>query len=499
MTAQGFLRGGVPAGVHGDALAPLRGGDLAAQVVDLVGSAAPSSEAEVLVEQADQGLTRFANSFIHQNVASTITTTRLRLHTDGRTAVGTTTMTTRDGLTALMERTIAAARLCPPDQLWPGLAPPAVLGPAVGIDPQTAYAEPGTRAERVRAFVASAGGLETAGYCATNRRAVWFANSAGQVASAETAEAAMDGIARLDGSDGVARLAARRLAAIDGGHLGHRAAAKARAGVAAVELPPGRYEVVLEPTAVLDLLELMALHGFNGKAVTEGRSFVELGSQQFDPAISLVDDPVEAGGAALPFDVEGTPRRRLVLVDAGVSTALAHDRRSAAKEGIASTGHAGPASSFWGATPTSLHLLPEGARATAGPTVPDSGIAESGVPDSGVPDDGPAADSAVAGLVAQVRRGLLVTDNWYTRVLDPRTLVVTGLTRNGVWLIEDGRITAPVQNLRFTQSYPAALAPGAVLGVGRQSVSLPISWEAMTFRAPALRLAAWNFTGNASG
>ena len=104
----------------------------------------------------------------------------------------------------------------------------------------------------------------------------------------------------------------------------------------------------------------------------------------------------------------------------------------------------------------------------------------------------------MAALVAGVERGLLVTDFWYTRVLDPRTLVVTGLTRNGVWLVEDGEVTAPVRNLRFTQSYPQALGPGAVLGVGTHA------WRCRTvggvrFAAPALRLASWNFTGSASG
>ena len=80
-----------------------------------------------------------------------------------------------------------------------------------------------------------------------------------------------------------------------------------------------------------------------------------------------------------------------------------------------------------------------------------------------------------------------------------KTLVVTGLTRNGVWLIEDGAVTAPVQNFRFTQSYPQALAPGAVLGVGTHSVAIPSSWDPMAYHAPALRLASWNLTGNPSG
>jgi predicted Zn-dependent protease len=101
--------------------------------------------------------------------------------------------------------------------------------------------------------------------------------------------------------------------------------------------------------------------------------------------------------------------------------------------------------------------------------------------------------------VARVERGVLVTDHWYTRVLDPKSLVVTGLTRNGVWLIEHGELTRPVRNFRFTQSYPQALAPGAVLGTGTHATALPGEWAASGYSAPALHLASWHFSGGASG
>jgi predicted Zn-dependent protease len=105
----------------------------------------------------------------------------------------------------------------------------------------------------------------------------------------------------------------------------------------------------------------------------------------------------------------------------------------------------------------------------------------------------------VGALVSGVERGLLVTDLWYTRVLDPKSLVVTGLTRNGVWLVENGVPTAPVSNFRFTQSYPQALAPGAVLGVGDTATMIPSIWGSSWWTVRALRLASWNFTGGASG
>jgi predicted Zn-dependent protease len=468
--------------------------DVASQVLDAVRRVAgPDAEAEVCVDGVAQSLTRFANSFIHQNVTDSVGSVRLRLHLDGRTAAGSSTVTDPDGLSALVDRVVAAARLCPPDPQWAGLAPPAPVGADPTLDEATASASPDERAARVRAFVDAGGGLDTAGYCTTALLSSAFANSAGQAVSSRAALAAMDGIVRGGGgrADGVARLASARLGDIDGATLGARAAAKARASADAVELPPGRYEVVLEPTAALDLLLTMTAYGFNGKAVNEGYSFISLGEEQFDPAISIVDDYAAAGAVGgLPFDAEGTPRGRVVIVDAGRSVGLAHDRRTAAVATAAgrpasSTGHALAGGSAFGAIPRSLALLPS---ATGGdPLAVPSEV------------DGPVADSDVAALVSHVERGLLVTDLWYTRVLDPRALTVTGLTRNGVWLIEDGKVTTPVQNMRFTQSYPQALAPGAVLGVGTHAVSLPMEFDLLSYRVPALRLASWNCTGGASG
>ncbi len=103
-------------------------------------------------------------------------------------------------------------------------------------------------------------------------------------------------------------------------------------------------------------------------------------------------------------------------------------------------------------------------------------------------------------LVAAVERGLLVTDFWYTRILDPRTMVVTGLTRNGVWLVEDGRVVRPVTNLRFTQSYLDALGPGAVKGVGSDATLIGgATFGFGAYVVPSLHLAGWSFTGGAQG
>ncbi|MEU6075618.1 metallopeptidase TldD-related protein [Micromonospora sp. NPDC047074] len=471
--------------------------DIAGQVVELARRlGGPDAQAEAVVTRADLALTRFANSFVHQNVAESGVRVRLRLHVGGRTATGGGSVVTPDGLRALVERTLAAARLCPPDPAWPGLTAPTPTPAAPAVDEATAYAEPDERAERVRAFVAAAGGLETAGYCRTAHRSSAFANSAGHSARGHAAEAAMDGIARTGGSDGVARLHADRLADIDGALLGARAAARARAAADPVELPPGHYEVVLEPAAVADLLQNLSWHGFNGRQHAKRQSFAEPGTAQFDPAVTLVDDPL--AGSGLPFDVEGTPRRAVTLVEAGTTRAVAHDRRSAAEAGTVSTGHA-VADGGWGPMPRNLRLAaaPAGTGgdepgAVAGAAAGDGTVATGGVP-------GAVVDADTAALVGQLRRGLLVSDFWYTRVLDPKSLVLTGLTRNGVWLVEDGVVTSAVRDLRFTESYPHALGPGRVLGLGRRAVRQPDRADGVWWEAAPLRLASWHFTGGASG
>jgi predicted Zn-dependent protease len=175
------------------------------------------------------------------------------------------------------------------------------------------------------------------------------------------------------------------------------------------------------------------------------------------------------------FDAEGTPKRRVSLVEAGVVTGVTHDRRSAAKAGggATTTGHAIAGGEAFGAVATATVLEAGSRRGAVSPSQPRSSPRWSGgcsSPTSGTP-----------------------------RALDPKTLVATGLTRNGVFLIENGEVGRAVSNLRFTQSYVAALAPGQVLGVGDDGrLGSPGGCTLSLHYAPSLHLAAWNFTGNAS-
>jgi predicted Zn-dependent protease len=426
------------------------------------------AEAEVTVSAGAEALTRFATSFIHQNVADAAQRVHLRLALDGRVAEATANQTDDDALSLLVRSTLEAARLQPVDPGWPGLAPVAEAPAVDHWDDATAAAEPDARAGRVGAFVDSADGLESAGFCSTEGVHVAFANSAGQRLTGRTTAALMDGIARTSTSDGSARAASVRLSDLDGAAIGADAVRRARDGADATDLEPGRYEVVLSPSCVANVLGFLAIHGFNGRAVEEGRSFARVGEAQFDASITMADDVTHPAAVGIGFDAEGTPKRRVELVREGVTSGLIHDRRTAKALGAESTGNAVAAAGPWGALPANLVLE--------------------------------AGSSAADELIGAVGRGLLVTDFWYTRILDPRTQVVTGLTRNGVWLIEDGRVVRPVTNLRFTQSFVDALGPGQVRGVGSDLTLVGgATFGLGAYVVPSLHLASWNFTGGAKG
>jgi predicted Zn-dependent protease len=440
---------------------------VADRVVELVRSKAPDAETEVTVRGGTDALTRFANSFIHQNVAESVSHLLLRVAVDGRTAATSLDGPTDDEtLGRVIDGVLEAARVRPEDPDWPGLAPRAEAPSVDHWDGATAAASPDERARCVRDFVDAAGGLEAAGACSTEAATVAFANSAGQRLSGRATIADLDGIARTPTSDGSGRLASVRIDAIDGRAVGERAAAKARGAADPTDLEPGRYEVVLEPYCVANLVQFLFVYGFNGRPLEEDRSFVKIGQRQLDETIDLRDDVTDVDQVGIPFDVEGTPRRRVDVVTAGVTKAVLHTRRTAARAGAESTGHAVEGGEQWGALPTNTVLA--------------------------------SGDRSREALIEGVERGLLVTDLWYTRVLDPKTLVVTGLTRNGVWLVENGRIVRPVKNLRFTQSYVEAVAPGAVRGIGSDASLISGGFDG-SYLVPSLHLASWNFTGGAQG
>jgi len=438
--------------------------EIATRLVEMVGDRA---EAEAQVGSGVEALTRFANSFIHQNVAEDTPAVGLKLAVDGKVASGTTNRTDDESLSRLVEETLEAASLQPVDPEWPGLTPPSDVPDVDHWDQATADADPDARAAVVEQFVAAGPGMRAAGYCDTAAMRVAFANSAGHAVEGRTTRATVDGIHQTDESAGSAHQTGGSIGMLDGAAAGSLAAERAKMGMNAYDIKPGDYEVVLSPECAATILTFLAFYGFNGKAVIEGQSFVDLGKQQFDETVEVWDDATGDGSIGLPFDLEGTPKGRVDLIAGGVSKSVVHDRRTAKAAGVESTGHSIPGSATYGAFPSDM-VMGDGDES---------------------PDD----------MIAAVDRGLYVATFNYCRILDPKSQVVTGLTRNGTFMIENGKITGAVTNMRFTQSFVEALGPGRVLGLGNDRRFGDGEFGAGLVRAPSLRLASWHFTGGAEG
>lgn len=434
-------------------------------VLDTVGDRA---EAEVTVTNDRHGLTRFANSSIHQHVEEDVTGTVVRVAVGAKVASAGTSRTDDGGLRDLVERALAIADVRPVDPDWPGITPPHGVPDIDHHDVATADADPADRAGHVRAFVDAGPGMRAAGYVDSQAHEVLYANSLGHRSRGRATRATIDGIHQTDTSAGTGHATSVALGDLDGGSAGRVAADLAERGQDPGDLEPGRYEVVLAPEAVGTIVIFLGFYGFNAKAHLEGRSFVELGEQQFDAGIHLRDDALDVGAIGLGFDAEGTAKRSIALIEDGVTRALVHDRRTAARSGAASTGHAVRGGESYGPIPTDLFLSPG---------------------DAGKLED----------LVADTERGVLVTAFNYCRILDPKTQVVTGLTRNGTFLIEGGAVVRPLRNLRFTQSFVEALAPGQVVGVGSPARFSANEFDVGMTVTPPVRLASWNFTGGAQG
>ena len=422
-----------------------------------------ASESEALVMAEDAALTRFANSQIHQNVSETNIAINLRFVVGKRVAVASTDRTDDEGLRRLAANAAAIARVVEELDDWSGLPEPTPIEPVpAAYAPATAEASPELRAEGVRAVIAAAddAGVTAYGSFSTGTDTTAVANSRGIRASGTRTVAHLLTVSMgPDGGSGYAEQAAIDARTIDAAALGREASDKARATANAVAIDAGDYPVVLEEYAVVDLLDMLGYLGFSALAVQEERSFVEIGKRIGSDLVSIVDDGRDPAGLPMAFDYEGVAKQRVTLLDAGVSRGVVYDSQTAARDGVASTGHGLPAPNPYGPFPLNQVMA--------------------------------AGTASREELVGGLERGLLVTRFHYTNPVHPKLAIVTGMTRDGTFLVEGGRILGPVKNLRFTQSYLEAMAGTVAVAQERKTLKGFLGGVVV----PALRIEGWTFTG----
>ncbi len=421
------------------------------------------TEAEALVMAEDSALTRFANSEIHQNVAESNVTVNLRVVVGKRVGVASSGRTDAEGLRRLAESATAIARVVEELDDWGGLPGPGERHDVpAAYSRQTADASPEFRAEAVRAVIAAAdaAGVTAFGSFATGTESIAVANSNGaRAAGTRTTSQIITVSMGPGGGTGYAEAAAVDATTIDAAAIGREAAGKARATADAVAVDPGDYSVVLEEYAVVDLLDMLGYLGFSALAVQEERSFFEPGRRIGSDLVTIVDDGYDPAGLPMWFDYEGVAKQRVPLVERGVCAGIVYDSQTAARAGVGSTGHGLPAPNPWGPFPLNMLMEP--------------------------------GTSSREELIGGLDRGLLVTRFHYTNPVHPKLAIVTGMTRDGTFLVEDGKIVGPVKNLRYTQSYLTALA--GTVAVARERKTLKGFLGGVV--VPAVRIDGWTFTG----
>ena len=330
----------------------------------------------------------------------------------------------------------------------------------------TDEATPELRATGARAVIAAgeAKGLQASGSFSTSVMTIAVANSLGVRARHRSTRAAlltvmMDGFAS-GAASGYAHAGSTDVDALEPEALGIEAATKGDRMRGAGDLEPGEYEVILEEYAVAGLLEYLSYIGFSGLAHEEGRSFMDIGKRLMGESVSIWDDGTDPTGMPSPIDFEGVVRRRVDLIRDGVATAVVHDAATGSRAGTGSTGHGLPAPNLLGPMALNLFMGP-------GSTPRDE-------------------------LITGVKRGVWVTRFHYINPVHPKKAILTGMTKDGTFLIEDGRISRPLLNFRFTQSIPEAFSD--VRAAGRETKVLPGEFFGAA-RVPALHLGSFNFTG----
>ncbi len=416
---------------------------------------------EVILSSENQSLTRFANNAIHQSVAERTTHLSVRPVIGKRTARASTNRLDEGAIREVVEQAIAITRLTEPDPNLPPLAEPAEYRDVERRFEATARATPEERAlsvsEAIR-LVADAG-QTAAGIYSTGESAFALLNSRGVAALHEETMARFSITATGPDSSGWAKGSACYHGDLDPVQLALAASRKAAASRSPRKLPPGRYTVVLEPAAVLDLVGQM-FADFSATAVGDGRSFLNerIGRKVFGTNITIHDDVWHPGQAGPPFDGEGVPRKRLTLVERGVVREIAYCRQAAAQAGAEPTGHGFPLPNEFGEAPTNI-------------------VVEGG-------------DSPVEAMVKSTRRGILVTRLWYIREVDPYEKIFTGMTRDGTFLIEGGQVTAGLRNFRFNESLIEMLSKVEALSAPARASGE----ETFDMVAPAMKVGGFNFT-----
>jgi PmbA protein len=454
----------------------------AGDIFDRLRKLSSADEVEVLFSGGKFALTRFANNTIHQNVAEEDNTISVRTVFSGRTARATTNKFDDESLRQVVKASESLAKMQQPDSdLLSMPAPREAEGtgasapkphPSRHFD-ETAAITPELRAEGVRKIVgvAEKSGLTTAGVFSSSESVEGLFNSRGLSRWHDQTSAEISITMLGADSSGWQKANSSDVRNLDPLALAETAARKARDSAHPKEIPAGKHTVILEPAAVLDMVGFM-FWDFSGMAILDQRSFLtgRIGTKLFGDNVTIADDyahPLQSGAA---FDGEGMERQRVSLVENGIVKRVVYARATAKR--VQSSEYCGKV----GPIGTTGH----------GFALPN----EMGEMPLNIVFGAPEQPQTVDQMIASTERGILVTRLWYIREVDPYEKILTGMTRDGTFLIEDGRVRGGVRNFRFNESLIHMLSSITSMSVPARSCGE----ESFDMVVPAMRVTGFNFT-----
>lgn len=448
------------------------GQDRAIKLLRRVVEASRADQTEALLLTEDSSLTRFTPSAVHQHVSETNQTLILRAVLGKKVAVATTNNLQGPSLNRLAGRVMSLAGAQRENEGFVSLPGPKPIPEIQTFFPSIDRLTPGRKVKTIQDLwsLTKALGARTLGAFSHGKVEMAVANSLGVEAYQAYSDLFIHVIAENGKNSGYASFVSR-----DADQLNIEQLSREAAGRISDQEPtltePGEYEVVLSPYAVSELLSFLGYLGFHARAVQEGRSFFcgAFGQRLADERVTIYDDGLEPEGLQVPFDFEGLPKRKVIFLDRGVAKEVTYDSFTAGREERESTGHGLMAPNPEGPIPVNLFMA--------------------------------AGESTLADMIRSVRKGIYVTRFHYTNVVEPMKAVLTGMTRDGTFLIEGGEVTRPLKNLRFTESVLKALSRVSAIARERRVCSEGTVYSRRFVTgtvAPAVKIDGFNFTGVSS-
>lgn len=435
------------------------GRDLALSLIEKALGFSTAEQTQVQLITGESMLTRYAENHIHQNVSESNSRLLIRVAFGKKLGSATTNDLSDEGIRRAVESACTIAQLSKENPRFSNFAYPSdqPYPEVISYSEETASLTSMERAEKVKIITdkARAAGFKAAGSLSTQVGELAIGNSHGIRAYNPSTRASISAMVMSETSAGQASDTAMNVNDVDFVGVAEKAFNKCRDSQDPVSIEAGDYEVILEPQAAGMLLSFLVRAVFNPMLMLEGRSLLKdrMGTQLLSDKLTIWDDATDPRGLPTPFDFEGIPKQKVVLIENGVAKNLVYDTFTANLSDTKSTGHATPFG--MGGAPMHMFVQP--------------------------------GDASIDDMIKSTKKGLLITRFHYANMIHPMRVVVTGMTRDGTFLVEDGEIKAPVKNLRFTQGILEALNDIEMVG---QEV-----FRAGQGSVPALKIGKFTFTG----